>query len=314
LYCCVQSHILIYTYILIILLELGARVLIFLNINSHRQIEALIGMESSRLLFGSSMFFLGNGDNYFRGTRMGEESSKKRPFFSSLDDMLEEEYYDEQLTEKKRRLSPEQVRMLERSFEEENKLEPERKTELAKKLGLQPRQVAVWFQNRRARWKTKTLERDYDHLKSSFDILTSDFDSLAKENEKLKAEVLSLTEKLRSKEVSLEISTTGASAAAKAEDALAPPVHVKAEDHLSTGSGGSAVLDDHDGPQLVDSGDSYFPNDDYPHEYAVAPVDQSEEDDGSDNGQNDFPYPFATTDHHHHEEADVLGWWVWSQP
>ncbi|KAI7727563.1 hypothetical protein M8C21_011920 [Ambrosia artemisiifolia] len=274
-------------------------------------------MESSRLFFGSnsssSMFFLGNGDDYFRGTKIGEESSKKRPFFSSMDDMLEEEYYDEQLTEKKRRLSPEQVRMLERSFEEENKLEPERKTELAKKLGLQPRQVAVWFQNRRARWKTKTLERDYVRLKSSFDILTSDYDSIVKENEKLKAEVLSLTEKLQSKEV-LESSTAGGSAAAEAEDAVAPLIHVKAEDHFSTGSGGSAVVDDHDGPQLVDSGDSYFPDDAYPHEYAAAPVDQSEEDDGSDNGHNDFPYPFATTDHHQHEEADVLGWWVWPQP
>lgn len=50
--------------------------------------------------------------NSLIGTRMGfnmEESSKKRPFLSSIDDMLEEEYYDEQLTEKKRRLSPEQV-------------------------------------------------------------------------------------------------------------------------------------------------------------------------------------------------------------
>ncbi|KAI3784743.1 hypothetical protein L1987_43848 [Smallanthus sonchifolius] len=276
-------------------------------------------MESNRLLFGSnsnSMFFLGNGDNYFRGTRMGfnmEEGSKKRPFLSSLDDMLEEEYYDEQMTEKKRRLSPEQVRMLERSFEEENKLEPERKTELAKKLGLQPRQVAVWFQNRRARWKTKTLERDYDRLKSSFDVLTSDFDSIVKENEKLKAQVLSLTEKLQSKDVP-EISTIGDSTVKEAGDVPAPSGHVKLEDHFSSGSGGSAVVDDHDGPQLVDSGDSYFPDDDYPHEY-VAPMDQSEEDDGSDNGQNDFPYPFATTDHHHHhEEADALGWWVWSQP
>ncbi|XP_076906916.1 homeobox-leucine zipper protein HAT5-like [Bidens hawaiensis] len=245
-------------------------------------------MESGRIFFGSNssnMFFLGDaGDNYFRGTRMTfntEESSKKRPFMSSFDDMMEEEYYDEQLMEKKRRLSPEQVHMLEMSFKEENKLEPERKTELAKKLGLQPRQVAVWFQNRRARWKTKTLERDYNRLKSCYDILTSDYESIVKETKKLKAEVVSLTDKLQSKETS---------AFGQAEDAAA------------MGSGGSAVVDDHEGPQLD--------NDQYPCEYEyVVTVDQSEEDDGSDDGLNRFGYTFESMDH---EEGDALGWWVWS--
>lgn len=82
-----------------------------------------------------------------------------------------------------------QVSLLEKSFEAENKLEPERKTQLAKKLGLQPRQVAIWFQNRRARWKTKQLERDYDLLKASYDALLSNYDTILEENENLKSQV-----------------------------------------------------------------------------------------------------------------------------
>lgn len=98
--------------------------------------------------------------------------------------------------EKKRRLSTDQVQFLERSFEVENKLEPERKVQLAKELGLQPRQVAIWFQNRRARYKTKQLEKEYDCLKASYDKLNADYDSLFKENQKLKNEVQLLAEKL----------------------------------------------------------------------------------------------------------------------
>ncbi|CAH9090199.1 unnamed protein product [Cuscuta epithymum] len=102
--------------------------------------------------------------------------------------------------EKKRRLSPEQVHFLEQSFEVENRLEPERKVQLAKELGLHPRQVAIWFQNRRARYKTKHIEKEYDSLKTSFNQLKADFDSLSLENEKLRNEVQVLTEKMESKE------------------------------------------------------------------------------------------------------------------
>lgn len=91
---------------------------------------------------------------------------------------------------KKRRLTADQVEFLEKNFEVENKLEPERKLQLAKDLGLKPRQVAIWFQNRRARWKAKQLEKGYESLKSSYDSLKLDHDNLLKENEKLQAEVI----------------------------------------------------------------------------------------------------------------------------
>ncbi|CAI9297142.1 unnamed protein product [Lactuca saligna] len=118
----------------------------------------------------------------------------------------DENYYGQ--PEKKRRLMAEQVKFLEKSFEVENKLEPERKIQLAKELNLQPRQVAIWFQNRRARYKTKQLEKDYDFLKSDYDKLKLDFDCLQKDNNKLKIEVQFLKEKLvergKAKQESLE--------------------------------------------------------------------------------------------------------------
>ncbi|KAL0350910.1 UNVERIFIED_CONTAM: Homeobox-leucine zipper protein ATHB-13 [Sesamum radiatum] len=92
------------------------------------------------------------------------------------------------LGEKKRRLNLEQVKALEKSFELGNKLEPERKMQLARALGLQPRQIAIWFQNRRARWKTKQLEKDYDMLKRQFEALKADNDALKSQNKKLQTQ------------------------------------------------------------------------------------------------------------------------------
>ncbi|KAK8567722.1 hypothetical protein V6N12_006298 [Hibiscus sabdariffa] len=97
---------------------------------------------------------------------------------------------------KKRRLTATQVEFLERSFEVENKLEPDRKLQLATELGLQPRQVAIWFQNRRARFKNKQLEKDYDSMKASYEKLKADYENLLKEKDNLRNEVLALKEKL----------------------------------------------------------------------------------------------------------------------
>ncbi|KZV58781.1 hypothetical protein F511_24695 [Dorcoceras hygrometricum] len=147
----------------------------------------------------SSPSFLGSTTMLNFEDMRGKNNSEK-PFMSKIDDKSENgnENFDEcfRQPEKKRRLLPEQVQFLEKSFDLENKLEPERKVKLANELGLQPRQVAIWFQNRRARYKTKQLEKEYDSLKASFDLLKADYDALYKENERLKIEVHFLEEKL----------------------------------------------------------------------------------------------------------------------
>ncbi|KAI3807458.1 hypothetical protein L1987_23386 [Smallanthus sonchifolius] len=110
------------------------------------------------------------------------------------EDNGDDEYFHQ--PEKKRRLTADQVKFMEQSFESDNKLEPERKIQLAKELGLQPRQVAIWFQNRRARSKNKQLEKDFDDLQESYNKLNANYENLVKEKEKLKSQVDELGEKM----------------------------------------------------------------------------------------------------------------------
>ncbi|CAN8239134.1 unnamed protein product [Cochlearia groenlandica] len=124
----------------------------------------------------------------------------------------QEEYSEDgfsQMGEKKRRLNMEQVKTLEKSFEIGNKLEPERKMQLASALGLQPRQIAIWFQNRRARWKTKQLEKDYDLLKRQFDLLKAENDRLHTHNQKIQAEIMGLKNRDQTESINLNKETEG---------------------------------------------------------------------------------------------------------
>ncbi|KAF9592964.1 hypothetical protein IFM89_019268 [Coptis chinensis] len=88
---------------------------------------------------------------------------------------------------KKLRLTKEQTTLLEESFGQNHTLNLKQKDALASQLGLKPRQVEVWFQNRRARTKLKQTEVEYEHLKRCFGSLTEENKRLQREVEQLRA-------------------------------------------------------------------------------------------------------------------------------
>ncbi|PIN07384.1 Transcription factor HEX [Handroanthus impetiginosus] len=88
---------------------------------------------------------------------------------------------------KKLRLSKAQSALLEESFKQHSTLNPKQKQELARELKLRPRQVEVWFQNRRARTKLKQTEVDCEFLKKCCETLTDENRRLQKELQELKA-------------------------------------------------------------------------------------------------------------------------------
>ncbi|EOX91792.1 hypothetical protein QUC31_003290 [Theobroma cacao] len=88
---------------------------------------------------------------------------------------------------KKLRLTKDQSALLEESFKQHSTLNPKQKQALARQLSLRPRQVEVWFQNRRARTKLKQTEVDCEFLKKCCETLTDENRRLQKELQELKA-------------------------------------------------------------------------------------------------------------------------------
>lgn len=97
------------------------------------------------------------------------------------------------MIDRKKRFSEEQIKSLESMFATQTKLEPRQKLQLARELGLQPRQVAIWFQNKRARWKSKQLERQYAALRDDYDALLSSYDQLKKDKQALVNQVCTVS-------------------------------------------------------------------------------------------------------------------------
>ncbi|KAG1359276.1 putative homeobox-leucine zipper protein HAT1 [Cocos nucifera] len=103
---------------------------------------------------------------------------------------------DREGSKKKLRLSKEHSAVLEESFKEHNSLNPKQKIALARQLNLRPRQVEVWFQNRRARTKVKQTEVDCEYLKRWCERLTQENRRLLKEVAELRALKLPLPTQL----------------------------------------------------------------------------------------------------------------------
>ncbi|CAL0326294.1 unnamed protein product [Lupinus luteus] len=125
----------------------------------------------------------GSGGNYYyNGGGGGGDSGRKR----DSDDGDEDDNVGGS-SRKKLRLSKEQSAFLEDSFKEHSTLNPKQKHALAKQLNLRPRQVEVWFQNRRARTKLKQTEMDCEYLKRCCETLTEENRRLHKELQELRA-------------------------------------------------------------------------------------------------------------------------------
>ncbi|XP_074584833.1 homeobox-leucine zipper protein HAT22-like [Curcuma longa] len=99
----------------------------------------------------------------------------------------EEELLDGAGARKKLRLNKEQSALLEDKFKEHATLNPKQKEALAKQLKLRPRQVEVWFQNRRARTKMKKTEVELEFLRKWCEALKEDNRRLHRELKELKS-------------------------------------------------------------------------------------------------------------------------------
>ncbi|KAL9669200.1 hypothetical protein QQ045_006743 [Rhodiola kirilowii] len=89
----------------------------------------------------------------------------------------------------KKRLTEDQTRILEANFAFNRKLDQDLKYHLSQQLNLPPRQITIWYQNKRARWKNQTMESDHKAIQLKLDNALSQTRKLEKEVQKLQKEL-----------------------------------------------------------------------------------------------------------------------------
>ncbi|XP_015899167.2 homeobox-leucine zipper protein ATHB-52 [Ziziphus jujuba] len=133
----------------------------------------------------------------------------------------------------KKRLTYEQVKLLERSFTSNNKLQPERKHQLSLQLGIPPRQVAIWYQNKRARSRTQSLELDYSALQLSLENALAEKQQLKREVERLNGELAKAQEMLFALNVQTTTTTT-TTASSCARPVICPSLSCSDQEGMSS--------------------------------------------------------------------------------
>lgn len=192
----------------------------------------------------------------------------------------------------KRRFSDDQIRSLEVIFESETKLEPARKAQIAKELGLHQRQVAIWFQNRRARWKSKHLQKEYSILHNNYTCLSSQFEAIKREKQSLLLQIQELNDELQRLEPDRLVKEE------KRRDLHLPPL--VRDDHHDLGF---PCKDDENRSSIMEA---YFGLQDEDHKLSVVVVDEQQADDSLASNSNNW-------ESLEFEFGSSCQWWdVWS--